>query len=254
MKLIIIFSLVALLFPVAAPAAALLVNGGFENMTGGLPHNWTYSQGDGPATVQSATASPFNNIYGSGSVSVLLTDGSSTAVTPDLIQSFASQTGGILYAAWDFRMNSLTGNQWGVQIDDSVTSQTFFRMDNGGNFVVENAGGTTTTIMALTTNTWYQVQLSLDLSLKQLSGSITDEFGNVTSINNQMWRILPGSSSLNRVVILDNYLNTSQSGSILFDNFAVDRTPFAPAATPEPSRLVLLGCGLIGLMIRRRRM
>lgn len=231
----------------------MLVNGSFENMTGGLPNNWTYTQGDGPATVQSATASPFNNIHGGGSVSVLLTDGTSSAVTPDLIQSFATQTGGILYAAWDFRLNSLTGNQWGVQIDDSTTVQTFFRMDNGGNFVVENNSGATTTIMALTTNTWYQVQLALDLSLKQLSGSITDEFGNVTAINNQMWRVLAGSSSINRVVILDNYLNTNQAGSILFDNFAVDRTAFAAAATPEPSRLMLLGCGLVALLARRRR-
>lgn len=253
---IVMATLILALVPASGWGVALLVNGGFENQTGGLPNSWTYSQGDGPSTLQSSTVSPFVNIHPTGLSSILVTDGASTTVTPNVIQSFTTQTSGILYAAWDFRLNSMTGSYWGVQIDDAITAQTFFRMDDGGNFVVENPSGATTTVMALTTGTWYQVQLALDLSNKTLSGSITSESGTTTPIPNQSWRVTAGSSSINRVVILDNPVSGAAAGGILFDNFQVDRTAFAPASiVPEPSRTVFLGmAGLVICIWRRRKL
>ena len=175
--------------PSSSRSANLLLNSGFESNTGGLPNSWTYSQGDGPATVQSTPSSPFINFNTFGSSSVLLTDGATTTITPDLIQSFTTQTGGILNFAWDFRLNSKTGNPWAVTIDDTVTIQTRFLMDSAGNFVVENPSGGSTTIMPLAANVWYQVQVALDLSLKTLSGSITSESLVTTPIGNQPWRV-----------------------------------------------------------------
>ncbi len=109
--------------------------------------------------------------------------------------------------------------------------------------------------MALTAGTWYQVQLALDLSNKTLSGSITSESGTTTPIPNQSWRVTAGSSSINRVVILDNAGSAAAAGDIRFDNFQVDRTAFSPASiVPEPSRALLLGmAGLVIGIWRRRR-
>lgn len=240
--------------PVCTQAANLLLNSGFESSSGGLPNSWTYAQGDGPATVQSSPSSPFININPFGAASVLLTDGSTTGVTPDLIQSFSAQTGGILNVAWDFRLNTKTGNPWSVQIDDSTSALLKFNMDAAGNFTVENSGGGSTTIMSPTANTWYQVQLALDLDAHTLSGSITSQTLTSTAIGSQPWR-LPVNNVINRVVILDDSASAAGvAGNILFDNFAVDRTALAaPAVVPEPAVMILLVIGGASAATRRRR-
>lgn len=243
------------LAPTSGMAVNLITNGGFEISTGGLPNSWTYAQGDGPATLQSTPSSPFININPFGAASVLFTDGATTAITPDLLQNFTTQTGGILNIAWDFRLNTKTGNPWGMQIDDSVTAQTRFNIDSGGNFVVENTSGATTTIMPLAANVWYQVQLALDLSSKTLSGSITSESLVSTPIASQSWRVTSGSANINRMLIADEPLTASGvAGNILFDNLAADRTAFAaPAVVPEPSAMLLLGFGGMAAAAKRWR-
>lgn len=246
-------ALILALAPVSGHAANLLVNGGFETNTGGIPNSWTYAAGaDGPATVQSTPSSPFININPFGAAAVLLTDGATTITFPDLLQTFTTQTAGILNVAWDFRLNTLTGSSWGVQIDDSTTSQTRFNMDASGNFVVENQFGATTTIMPLVANTWYQVQVTLNMNTKRLSGTITSESLVATAIPDEDWRVTGGSNTINRVLILDNA--AAASGNILFDNFAADRLPLAPPAiVPEPSALLLLGLGGVAAAARRKR-
>lgn len=246
--------LVLSLAPFSGRAANLLVNGDLESNTGGLPNGWTYTQGDGPATLQSASVSPFTNIYPAGTASALFADGSSTTVTPLLLKTFPIQSGGILHVAWDFRLSSLTGNPWAVQIDDSVTALLKFDMDRTASnfFSVEVSGGGYADIMSLAANTWYQVQLALDATNKTLTGSITSETFVTTPIATQSWRVTPaGTQSLDRVVILDDALSTAAAGNTLFDNFAVDRTAFAPA--PEPSTALLLGLGGVAVAARRTR-
>ena len=243
------------LAPVSSRAANLVLNSGYETNTGGIPNSWIYSRGDGPATLQSSPSSPFININAFGASAILMTDGSTTAITPNLFQDFATQTGGILNIAWDFRLNTMTGNPWAVQIDDSVTAQTRFNIDSAGNFVVENPSGATTTIMPLAANIWYQVQLALDLTNKTLSGAITSQTLVSTPIGNQQWRVTTGSSNINRVLIADEPLTAAGiAGNILFDNFAADRTAFAaPAVVPEPAALLLLGLGGMFAAAKRRR-
>ena len=242
------------LAPTFSPAANLLLNSGFETFSVGNPNFWTYVQGDGPSSLQSNSSSPFTNINPTGAFSVLLTDGATTAVTPDLLQNLTVQTSGILNVAWDFRLNTKTGNPWSVQIDDSTSALLKFNMDAAGNFTVENSGGGSTTIMSPTANTWYQVQMALDLDAHTLSGSITSQGLVSTAIGSQSWR-LPVNNQISRVVILDDSASAAGiAGNILFDNFAVDRTAFAaPAVVPEPSAMLLLGLGGVFAAARRRR-
>lgn len=255
---ILLSALILSLWPLSGHAANLLGNGNFEANTGGLPDGWTYTQGDGPATLQSGTVSPFTNIYPTGTASALFTDGSSTTVTPLLLESFTNQNGGILYVAWDFRLSALTGNPWAIQIDDSATALLKFDMDRTASnfFSVETDtpfSGSYANTMALQANTWYQVQLTLDLTNKTVSGSITSESFVSTPIATTTWRTTPGGTqNLNRVVILDDTLTTNAAANIVFDNFAVDRTAFAPA--PEPSAaLLLVACGMVTAARRTRR-
>ncbi|MEO6750267.1 MAG: PEP-CTERM sorting domain-containing protein [Chthoniobacteraceae bacterium] len=256
MKTQIVIAIAILAFTEASSRSAnLLLNSGFESNTGNLPNSWTYLAGpDGPATLQGTPSSPFININPFGAASILMTDGATTTVTPNLLQSFTTQTSGILNVAWDFRLNTKTGSPWAVQIDDAVTAQTKFNMDSAGNFVVENPLGATTTIMALAANTWYQVQLALDMTNKTLSGSITSQGLVTTPIGSQQWRVTAGSSSINRVLILDDTLTAAAAGNMLIDNFAVDRTAFAaPTIVPEPSAMLFLGIGGLLAGVRRRR-
>ncbi len=160
--------------------------------------------------------------------------------------------------AWDFRLSALTGNPWAVQIDDSVSALLKFNMDRtaGNFFSVETSTpvlGSYADVFALQANTWYQVQLTLDLTNKTVSGSVTSEAFVTTPIAPTSWRVSPGGTqSLNRVVLLDDALTAAAAANIMFDNFAVDRTAFAPA--PEPSTVLLLGlCGMAAVARRTRR-
>lgn len=236
--------------PAFSPGANLLLNSGFESFTSGVPNSWTYTQGDGPASLLSASSSFFTNINPAGASSTLFTDGSTTTATPLLLQSFTAQTSGILNVAWDFRLNTMTGNPWSVQIDDSTSALIKLNMDGGGNLTVDNNGGGTTTVTSLQTNTWYQVQLALNLDAHTLSGSITSQSFTTTPISSQTWR-LPVNNVISRVVLLDDSVSAAQAGNIQFDNIAVDRTAFAPA--PEPSAFLLLGLGGLFVAGRRRR-
>src|SRR5688500_3536514 len=54
-----------------SPAVELISNGNFETFSGGNPTSWSYTQGDGPATLQNSANSPFVNIYSGGANDLL---------------------------------------------------------------------------------------------------------------------------------------------------------------------------------------
>ncbi|KXJ04943.1 hypothetical protein AC249_AIPGENE23976, partial [Exaiptasia diaphana] len=84
----------------------LLINGGFEVFTNGLPVSWDY-QGDDPATLQSPLQSPFTTTYPLGNNSVVLSPGSDSP--PLLSQDVPEQTGLVAFS-FDFFLDAVTGD------------------------------------------------------------------------------------------------------------------------------------------------
>ncbi len=245
-RLIVLCTLVAF-GRVETHATELLTNGSFESFTGGNPTGWAYTQGDGPLTLQSGVTSPFTNVYGAGANSLGFTDGATTAFSPNIIQSFASQTLTTIYARWDFQMTSLTGSAWTVQIDDSASASNRFNMDSGGTFGYENSVGANQSLMTLSSGVWYQVLVALDIGPGTMTVSITPFGGSTVTSPSVLWRVQ--TATLNRVVFID--LNTAANGGMQLDNFSVNTV----AAVPEPGTLAagaLLGA-LVGRRLLRRR-
>jgi hypothetical protein len=236
-----------------ALGAELITNGNFESFSSGLPTSWSYTQGDGPATLQNSANSPFTNIYPTGSNDLLFTDTAATGLAPIILQSFTSQSGTI-YASWDFNFSSLTnGNYWVLQIDDAITAATRFDMDfTGGVFAFEESGVGFTPVTSLTANTWYQVTVALNIANDTLSGTITPQSG-VSVPFSGSFRVT-GVTSLSRLVFIDISAGdgTGQNANIQLDNVSVNTV----APVPEPSTIALsilaIGAGLIAQRIRRR--
>jgi hypothetical protein len=230
-----------------ALATELLTNGNFEVNSAGLPTGWTYiTNGDGPATLQNAANSPFTNIYPGGANDTLFTDGTSAAVSPILLQNFASQSSGTIYASWDFNLASLTnGNYWTIQIDDSASVSLRFDMDITGGFFAYEANAVFNNVLALTANTWYQVTVALDITNHTFNGSITPFGGSSTAFSSNTWRINTGT--LNRIII-DDVNGSPQNANIQFDNLSVNTV----APVPEPSTLALLALGIGGAFFAKR--
>jgi hypothetical protein len=228
----------------SSPAVELITNGDFESFSSGNPTGWTYTQGDGPATLEIAVSSPFSNIYPFGSSSLLFTDGASGS-SPILLQSFTAQTAPV-FAAWEFRLDTMTGNPWCVQIDDSVVAATRFNMDAAGQFQIETTGGGFADILALTANTWYQVYAKLDrggfAGLGRITGTI-QPFGGAATAFETTFRAT-GSLSINRFVFID--IAPGTGGEILLDNVSVN-------TIPEPSAAALLLAGAAGAIVLRAR-
>jgi len=228
-------------------ATELITNGNFELFTSGNPTGWTYTQGDGPGTLQNAANSPFTNIYAAGSNDLLFTDSAASGFSPILLQTFATQSGTTIFASWDFNLASLNGNMWVVQIDDSASAAIRFDMDfTGGTFAFEQ-NATFTTVTSLTANTWYNVQVALNITNSTLSGTITP-FGSSAVPFSGNFRIT-GVPTLNRFVFIDISQGTGagQNGNIQLDNVSVNTV-----LVPEPSTIALSILGIGSVLIAKR--
>ncbi len=224
--------------------ANLVVNGGFENVTGNMPDNWTYIQFSGGATISSsAQVSPFTNRFPMSTRSVQLVD--NTGLGPSLTATFAPQVTDLIMN-FDFYIDDATlnrspwyispiqGNAFGYSAPFNIV------LDIGASqvFVAGNPLSLT-----LEGNRWYNVQFSIDMANQQTAGTITQFGGNSESWANIAWT-LPNLGYLEGINFSD--LSASVNSPIFFDNVFVQ-------AVPEPSSFALAGMTVLGLLTRRFR-
>ncbi len=226
-------------------AVELLNNGNFETFSNGIPTGWNYIRGDGPAVLESTNASPFTNVYSSSTRSVLLSESTETGFTPDLRQSFAPQTGMILFS-FEFRVSSFAGDPW-YALPVASTNYTLNNIRLGGSIgQFALADGTSSAFtLAISTGTWYQVSMTFNLTTLTYSGSITPFGGSATTWNN--CSLLQSVPDFGGIIFDDSSGSTGGlNGPIALDNVSV-------RPVPEPSTFASL-IFVAGLILFSRRL
>ena len=243
-KTLLTVSTLAVLIAVRASSAEILTNGNFESFSSGNPTSWTYTQGDGPATLESsASVSPFTDVYPFSTRSVLLTEGSDTNFTPNLRQSFTPQTGSVLFS-FEFRLSSLAGDPWlCVPANSANFSLNNLRIGGAsGNFALSDGSGFPD-ILALSTGTWYQVSMTFNFAASSYSGSITPFGGGPSTWSNRSFLTASLATPNVASVSFGDLSSMVANGPIAIDNASI---------VPEPPTFALLAlAGGVTLVMRR---
>lgn len=225
-----------------ARAAVLTPDPDFGAQTLGNPIGSPWFEVSGGGNVASASAqSPFTNVFpnnGKGANTPASAGnpyfvGRFSNATPPAADIPASATG-LLYFNADFRNNSTEGGDYSMVItrdaNGAPTVRTVALYVTGNALYAEGYGGVGRPILSLTPGTWYNVQLTLDMTNNAYSGTVAQFGGATTAIPS---RFFISESPINCIY--------SDGGTNLFggtapnhdiDNFALADTPFAPAPPP----------------------
>lgn len=234
-----------------AGAQELVVNGDMGTFGGppandpAVPNGW-YVTTPAITSSQSAANSPFTNRYPNNGSAWNLADDAASGID-GFRQDYSPTVLPAVAVNFDFRLDALTNNPWGVQFDQAnVASAVHFRIDTGeggvnNQFAINqtNAAAGYVNVLTLTAGQWYNVRATFDDAAGTISGSITPDGSAAVPF---AATLLPGHAGFNSVLIRDR--TAAQSGGLTFDNFSV---------VPEPASLGLLALGGVGLLARRRR-
>lgn len=207
----------------------LLLNGGFETISAGLPTAWDYLQGDGPANLASSEVSPFHP----GTTSVSLTD-MATTYFPRLDQTFEPWVEDVVLS-FDFRLVGAplsSEPSWTVYPTSSSGAVPFAVVlhATGTQHQLTVTGGGHDYNLPIDAELWYELQIEVDQANQMTTGTLKSAAG-LTA----MWANLPFSNAaatdVRGIVISDSEL--ARSNSIYFDNFQM-------RPVPEPRGIALL--------------
>ncbi len=215
---------------VAANADWLSPNGDF-----GSNLNWSYN-GGGFSRVAGAQ-SPFTNAYGKNDVGL---DVQSSTTPQYVIEGFdLTTTTGLLYGNADFCNTTAGSGQYSLAIayNSGEGIASFLRVSSDGVYI----NNETTSILTPTVGTWYNVQVTLDMTAKKYSGVITDGVASVMSSNKDFYQNAAGFSGVNS--LFSDIRSGEGSPEHYIDNFGLSATPI-----PEPGMLPLLAVSLTGLL------
>jgi hypothetical protein len=210
-----------------AGAAVLSPDPDFGAQTLGSPIGSPWNPVSGSGNAASAGAqSPFTDAFPDNGIGA---NTPATAGNPYFVGTFSSiipaAATGQLYFNADFRNNSADGGDYSMVITNGANGavRTAALYVTGGALYAEGGGGTGLPILTLKPNTWYNVQLTLDLTSNTYSGKVTEHGWTTTNISS-------------RPFLTENPINCiySDGGTSLIggaapnhdiDNFALSDTP-----------------------------
>ena len=215
---------------VAANADWLSPNGDF-----GTNLNWGYN-GGGFSRVAGAQ-SPFTNAY---QINDMGLDVKSATSGQYVLENFdLTTTTGLLYGNADFCNTTAGSGQYSLAIaySNGTGIASFLRVSSDGVYI----NNETTSILTPGVGTWYNVQVTLDMTAKKYSGVITDGAASVTFSNKDFYENAAGFSGVD--TLFSDIRSTEGSPEHYIDNFGLSATPI-----PEPGMLPLLLAGITGLL------
>jgi hypothetical protein len=243
---------------VAANAANLTLDGDFNAQTNGIAVSSPW-YGDG--TVGSTGNSPFTNAFAANGKTAYANAG-----TPYIIQDFSSITlssaTGFLYLNLDFKFTGTGGFNWIVSDGNYSTGRSLALYFNSGDQGAypgvyaesDYKGGLGSSIMTPELDTWYNVQLTLNMDDQTYSGVITREGTLAQTLISSRGFI----GDTGAIVISKIYSDSNRSAMGLssagmnhyVDNVVLSTTPMP---IPEPGALALAVCGAVGLLASRKQ-
>ncbi len=239
-------------YPVETNAAWLTTDADFGAQTIGstLASPWTAFGGGGSHTVTSNSQSPFTNVFantnGKGANAAALSG--NPYFVNNLTTPIATDATGFVYLNVDFRNTSAEETDgYVLAVSNTQFNHALFlsiRGDNGLQAVTGNGlGGVTwTDILDPVVGTWYNVQLTLDLTHQSYSGTVTPFGGSAVTI--------AGGSFIHTNVGITNIFSDggNDGGQLTAPAHDIDNFGLSTTAIPEPGILPLLLAGLAGLL------
>lgn len=171
-----------------APAAVLIPDGDFGLQTVGTTVGSPWTGGGGTRTVTAAAQSPFTNVFASNGKGANTPDGSSAYFIGWIPSGseIPANASGLLYFNADFRNTSAATGDYTLVVTQAQSGalRTSALYITGGALYAEGSGGAgaTTPVMSLAQNTWYNVQLTLNMDNNSYSGTVTRYGGTSTAI------------------------------------------------------------------------
>lgn len=243
---------------VAANAANLTLDGDFNAQTNGanVSNPWY-----GDSTFGSTGNSPFTNAFAANDKTAYANAGG-----PYIIQDFTpitlSSATGYRYFNMDFKFSGTGGFNWVISDGNYLTGRTlalYFNSSDQGLYSGIYAegdyrGGLGGKIMTPELNTWYNVQLALNMGAQTYSGVITRE-GTLTqtSISSRGFIADTGATVISKIYSDSNRSVMGLSGvgmNHYVDNVVLSTTPMP---IPEPGALALVACGVAGMLASRKQ-
>ncbi|MCL5098275.1 MAG: hypothetical protein M1608_12260 [Candidatus Omnitrophica bacterium] len=173
-------SLVLVGATMTAHAAFLFTDGDFDAQTIGSPVGAPWAPVGGGNTVTADAQSPYVNVYPNNGKGANFP---ASAGNPYIVRTFADQAipstaTGLYYFNVDFRNNTTDPGDYSITIthdaNGAVRSVAFYVT---GDTLYAESGDGTEAVTTLTAGTWYNLQVTLDLTAKTYSGSIATPGG-----------------------------------------------------------------------------
>jgi hypothetical protein len=207
---------------------------------GDFASNWTYNDAS-YFSLSTAAQSPFTNAYANNSKGL---DVSTQSINKYFKQSFTTTatTGLLLYLNVDF-CNVTTGSgQYSIAAAYNTGSgiASLLRISSDGVYLNSDVSSLLTPV----TGTWYNVQLTLDMTAKTYSGTVTAYGGSSVTFSNEPFYTNMSSYGVNG--LFSDYRSSSSSAATpehYIDNFGLSTTPIS--AVPEPCTMALMANGLL---------
>lgn len=176
-------------FPSATNAAVMTADGHFGAQTIGNPIGSPWSPVSGSGNSAATTAqSPFTGLFANNNIGANTpVSGANPYFVGGTLATTPANATGVMYLNVDFRNNSAEAGDYSLVVTSgaAAANRTAALYVTGSGLFAESSGGFGSSILSLTTSTWYNAQLALDFTNNSYSGTVTPFGGSSVTITSR---------------------------------------------------------------------